>query len=56
MIKDLEKLKNLHGAAQVCVWLGIQDTRTLNTWISRKSVPYKYHEVAKKVINKRRKK
>lgn len=33
-----EKLKHLvgkYGAAQVCVWVGIEDTRTLNQWVSR---------------------
>jgi len=53
VIKKLEKLKDIHGAAQVCVWLGLKDTRTLNTWISRKTIPFHKLEVVTKIINKK---
>lgn len=53
MIEELKKLKKEYGAAQVCVWIGLQDTRTLNQWLSRKKVPFHYKEIVKKVLIKR---
>lgn len=52
MIKKLEKLKEKHGAAQVCVWLGIKDTRTLNTWLSRKAIPFHMLEKVTELLSK----
>lgn len=55
MIKKLKDLKEEHGAAQVCVWLSVKDTRTLNTWLSRKAIPFHMMEKVEKLINKRSK-
>lgn len=56
MIKKLNDLKNEHGAAQVCVWLGIKDTRTLNTWLSRSSIPFHMLEKVTKLVKRKEKK
>ena len=53
MIEKLKKLKEKHGAAQVCVWLGIKDTRTLNTWISRNAIPFHKLEAVITTVKKR---
>lgn len=53
MIKRLKDLKDKHGSAQVCVWLGIKDTRTLNTWLSRKAIPFHMLDKVTKVVAKR---
>jgi hypothetical protein len=53
MIKKLKKLKEKYGSAQVCVWLGLQDTRTLNTWLSRERVPFHMEEKVKEIIKER---
>lgn len=53
MIRELKQITKSHGAAQVCVWLGIKDTRTLNTWISRKSIPFHMMKKVNEVITKR---
>ena len=39
MISELKKAIKIHGAAQVCVWLGMKDTRTIHTWLSRGKIP-----------------
>jgi hypothetical protein len=53
MLKQLKKLTEKHGAAQVCVWIGITDTRTLNTWLSREQIPYKYLFIVEKLLKKK---
>lgn len=53
MIKKLKSLVKNHGAAQVCVWLGIQDTRTLNTWISRETIPFHMVKKVEETIKKK---
>lgn len=50
MISSLKKLQKKYGAAQVCVWIGIKDTRTFSQWLSRKKVPFAYEEKVKQVI------
>jgi hypothetical protein len=54
MIKKLEKLKAKYGPAQVCVWLGVKDTRTLNTWLSRGSIPFHMEEKVKQVLKEQK--
>jgi hypothetical protein len=53
VLKKLKKLKEKYGSAQVCVWLGLKDTRTLNTWLSRDSIPSYMEEIVKQVITER---
>lgn len=50
--KELKKLIDRFGSAQVCVWIGIQDTRTVNTWISRGVPIYRKEQV--KLLLKRK--
>lgn len=51
MMAKLKKLVKLHGAAQVCVWLKMKDTRSLNQWLSRGSVPTYKRDQVEEVIN-----
>lgn len=53
MIKKLKKLKEKYGAAQVCVWMGVRDTRTLNTWLSKEVVPFHMQDKVKEVTRER---
>lgn len=54
MIKKLQQLTKVNGPAQVCVWLGIKDTRTLNTWLSRKAIPFHMMEKVNQVIKEKK--
>jgi len=42
-IKELKQLLKRASKAQVAVWCGVKDTRTIDQWITRKAVPVKYH-------------
>lgn len=52
-LKDLEQLINLHGAAQVAVWMGYKDTRPIRQWIQRKSIPEPRIVRVKKLLNEK---
>lgn len=44
-LRELRQLLKRASKAQVAVWCGIGDTRTVDQWITRKSVPVKYHNI-----------
>lgn len=39
LLKSLRRLVAIHGAAQVSVWLGYRDSRSVNTWLATKRIP-----------------
>lgn len=50
---ELERLVNIHGAAQVSVWLGYKDTRAIRQWSQRKTIPAARVDLVESVIKKR---
>lgn len=39
LIDQLEHLMQLHGPAQIAVWLQYKDHRAIQMWITRKKIP-----------------
>lgn len=39
LIKKLQRLVDIHGIAQVAVWLNYRDGRSIATWISTGKIP-----------------
>lgn len=56
LVKDLKRLVNRHGQAQVSVWLNYKDTRSISVWIATGRIPTVRHELVKSVLNERLKK
>lgn len=48
-LNKLEKLIKKYNKAQVAVWLTVKDTRTIDAWFVRKSIPSKYLDAIKEL-------
>jgi hypothetical protein len=55
LVKNLRKLVDVHGAAQVAVWLGYKDTRSINNWVSTSTIPRARVERVRSVLNEHQK-
>lgn len=55
-LKDLEKLINLKSPAQVAVWLGYKDTRSIHQWLQRGVIPKARVDRVKELLYKQLKK
>ena len=49
-IKKLGKLVGRYGAAQVSVWLGYRDTRSINVWLSTNKIPKSRIELVQSIL------
>lgn len=51
MIDVLRKLLFVMTKAEIAYHLGLSDTQSLSMWISRGSVPLKYHKSLKELLD-----
>lgn len=52
LLKQLKAFVDLHGAAQVSVWLGYRDSRAVSQWITRNEIPKARIELVKALLKK----
>jgi hypothetical protein len=52
LVRNLGKLVERHGAAQVSVWLGYRDSRAVSVWVATKRIPPPRIELVKSVVKK----
>lgn len=45
VFKKFEILLSRHMKSQIAVWCGLEDTRSLDMWVTRKVIPKKYHKI-----------
>ena len=55
LVKQLKSFVDLHGAAQVSVWLGYRDSRAVSQWITRNEIPKARIEMVKSLLLKKEK-
>jgi hypothetical protein len=48
----LERLIKQHSKAQVAVWLGVENTSTIDAWLKRETIPSKYLDEIERRNNK----
>jgi len=47
---DFEKLLKVYMKSQLAVLCNLEDTRSIDMWITRKVIPKKYHIILKQLL------
>jgi hypothetical protein len=43
--EKFEILLSKYMKSEIAVWCGLEDTRSLDMWVTRKVIPKKYHKI-----------